>query len=370
MRVGLNATCFNDRPSGAKQRFRGIYGALIQRRPDIEFILYEPEDCEVGRWFGDAPNVTRRRTRMRSTGRVRRAMHGAVSWPRLLQADRLDLFETFHLPLVRAPDCPTIVTVHDARPVLAEVPLLKRLLYGNVLRSALRKADHVVTVSETMRREILDIEPKAEVTTIYNGIDPAPFRSVPQFSLSETRERFALPDKFLLAVGHLERRKNYPLLIEAVAALGRQGQQLSLVIVGNEGGAGSEINALVTSLGLEEDVRILSGVTDTELAALYRLSTLAVFPSYYEGFGIPVLEAMAAGKPLLLSDTPVFRELTEDRGAYFPAHDVHALSTALSALLADAQQRTQLVAYGEQRVEDFAFAELAAQVEHVYAALV
>jgi glycosyltransferase involved in cell wall biosynthesis len=300
---------------------------------------------------------------------VRRAAIGLGYWRAALARERLDLFETFHLPLVRAPDCPTVLTVHDARPVLREVPLLKRLLYGSVIRSALRRADHVVTVSDTMRSEILAIEPAASVATIYNGIDPDLFDAVERAESEACRTHLALPESFLLAVGHLEQRKNYARLVEALARLRDGGSPQSLVIVGNDGGNGGAIRAAVERNGLSEHVRILSGVSDAELAALYELSRLVVFPSYYEGFGIPILEAMAAHRPLVVSDIPVFRELTEGKGAYFPPHDAAAMAATLADVLGDRERQAALVAYGERRVLDFTFERLADQVAGVHRAI-
>lgn len=366
MRIGLNATCFNERPSGARQRFLGIYGALIRQCQDDEFIVYEPRDCRVGLWFGGAPNVRIVATPLPSTGRLPRATIGHRYWRTALAQDRLDLFETFHLPLVLAPACPTIMTLHDPRSVICEGSRLRRWLSARVMRPALKRADQVITVSRTMCDELRGIEPEVKVTAVYNGIDAAPFAAVDAADAERVRTRFGLPEGFLLAVGHLERRKNYGRLIEALARLRDAGQEHFLVIVGLEGGYGSAVRAAVARLGMDEHVRILSGVSDLELRALYSLSRLVVFPSYYEGFGIPILEAMAARRPLVTSDIKVFRELTEDNGAYFPPHDAAAMAATLEEVLGDAARRAALVAYGDRRVLDFNFDRLAGQVAAVH----
>lgn len=127
MRVGLNATCFNNRPSGARQRFVGIYGELIKRNPDIEFVIYEPVDCEISPCFDNAANISTRRTPISpSEGpRLRKVMRAFGYWQPALSNDKLDVFESFNLPLVRAPDCPTILTVRHA-PIHQENHLLRR----------------------------------------------------------------------------------------------------------------------------------------------------------------------------------------------------------------------------------------------------
>lgn len=368
MRVGLNATCFNDRPSGAKQRFLGIYGALFRRCRDVEFVIYEPADCRVGAWFAGEPNVRARRTPIPSSGRLRRILRGAVWWRRALREDRLDLFENFHLPMVKAPACPTVLTMHDVRDGLPGSPPVKRTLYRAILRRALRQSAHVITVSSRMAEELRAYDPACRVTTVYNGLDPEPFRSVTPADAEATRVRLGLPRGFLLTVGHLEPRKNHVRLVEAVALLRDRGMPVPLVIVGNDAGEGEAVAREIARLGLADLVHIRTGVGDTELAHLYALCAAVVFPSRYEGFGIPLLEAMAARRPLILSDIPVFRELTEGQGVYVPADDGAAMADGIAATLASPGRQRGLVAYGDRRLASFAFPALAAEVEQVYRA--
>ena len=201
------------------------------------------------------------------------------------------------------------MTVHDIRSVSTETPYLKRLFYTPVMTRALRGADHIITVSHAMKAQILEIAPEARITPIYNGIDPKRWEMAPGAAAS-ARDALGIPPEFLLSVGHLESRKNYVRLVEAVAALRAAGRALPLVIVGNDAGEGPAVAAEIRRLRLEGEVRILSGLDDETLTALYAEASLVVFPSRYEGFGIPVLEAMAAGCPLLLSDIAVFRGMT------------------------------------------------------------
>lgn len=366
MRIGLNATCFNDRPSGARQRFVGIYGALIRGCPDIEFMIYEPHDCAVADWFGGAPNVRGVRTPLSSNSRWRRSLRGLAYWRPRLVRDRLDLFETFHLPLVRAPNCPTILTVHDARPVLSDVPLPKRIVARHLLRRALRDAARVITVSDTMKGELLAIEPAAAIRTIYNGIDPEPFRLESGAATEAARERLGLPGEFILAVGHFELRKNYARLIEAMAIVRATRPELALVIVGNDGGELAATKRAVEQAGLQAGVMLRTNVTDNDLVQYYRLSRLVVFPSCYEGFGIPLLEAMAARRPLVLSDLAVFVELTEGQGSYFSPSNAAAMAAMIATVLDSPDRQAELVAYGDRRVGAFGFDLLAAQVESIY----
>jgi glycosyltransferase involved in cell wall biosynthesis len=369
MRVGLNATCFNDRPSGANQRFLEIYGALIRQRRDIDFVIYEPSDQRIAAWFGDAPNVSVRRTPLPSVGRVARLRAGLGFWRAQLRRDQLDLFEAFHLPLVRAPDCPTILTIHDLRPLMAS-SRLSRGIARHVLHRAFAGADRVIAVSNAVRSEILAFHPAASVSTIYNGVDPAAFSTPGGDVVAAVRAHHGLPERYGLAVGHLEARKNLPLLVEAIALLRDAGKAYPLAIVGNDGGDRAAIQASVAKHRLEALVPVIEGADDATVRALYAGCDLLAFPSRYEGFGIPILEAMAAGKPMVLGDTPVFRELTSGQGRYFAIDDPHGAATAIDLVWNDPAERDRQLRFGRERVRDFAFDHLASQVAAVYDELV
>lgn len=370
MKIGLNATCLNERPSGARNRFVGIYGELIKRLPDTEFVVYEPADCRVGSWFGGAPNVSPRPTPIPSDGRVRKVIGGMGYWRAAFALEDFDIFEGFNLPLVKAPTGRTVLTIHDIRGVHANYGVLQRVAFKSVLGKSLSSADHVVTVSEAMKKEIRDWHPSVPISVIYNGLDPRHFDPVPQSELLAVREKFSLPGEFMLAVGHFEVRKNYSYLIDAMALLRDRGRACSLVIVGNDSGERKAIEERIVSENLFDSVKILGGLSDLEVRCVYKLCNLFVFPSSYEGFGIPILEAMAAGCPMVLSDIPVFREITQDQGVYFRPNDVESMVFAIENVFSSNSERARLVAYGTQRVKVFDFKSLAAQMEHVYRVLV
>lgn len=366
MKIGLNATCLNDRPSGARQRFVGIYGALVKRLPEAEFVIYEPSDCRVGVWFEGMPNVSARRTPIPSEGRARKFLGGLRYWRKALAEERFDFFERFNLPIVRAPTGRSLLTIHDIRNMHPQWGRIERPAYRAFLGRSLRAADHVITVSEAMKEEILDLYPDVPISVVYNGLDSREFDRVSESDLKAVRRKYSLPEAFILAVGHFEKRKNYLRLIDAVARLRDRGRACSLVIMGNDSGEGRAMQKRVVSANLSGHVTILSGLSDLEVRSAYKLCDLFVFPSSYEGFGIPILEAMAANRPMVLSDIRVFREITQDKGVYFPHDDVESMASAIDKVLSSSSERERLVAYGNERVLDFGFEALAAQVERLY----
>lgn len=369
MRVGINATCINDRPSGARQRFVGLLSQLVRLMPDSEFVIFEPVDCRVGDWFADAPNVTVRRTPLHSERRVQRLLRGLIYWRRALAAERFDVFEALHMPVVRAPYGKTLLTIHDVRGLHTGKRGQSRLIFRRVLRTSLDRADQVVTVSDTVRQEILAFSRSAPVAVVCNGLDTVRFAEVDPQVREQVRVRLRLPEQFLLTVGHFEPRKNYGTLVDAVAALHREGMSWPLVLVGNDSGERVRIEEHVRSSGLQASVHLLSGISDLEVRCLYSMASMLVFPSKYEGFGIPLLEAMAFNVPVAASDIPVFREILGGAGHYFDPDSAAAMASAISTIASTPSLRDDMVACGATRVRDFDFEVLGREMAALYRAM-
>lgn len=371
MKVGLNATCFNSRPAGATQRFVGIYGSLIKRHKDVEFVVYQPSDFKVKVWFEGLENVSIRDTPTPSTRScIKKYLSSAGFWSEALKYENLDIFEGFNQPLVKAPNGSTIFTIHDIRGMNSDRSYLSKFIYKQSLDNSFKKADHVITVSETMKREILSIYPDLSISVVYNGIDSLEFSSPTKTDLELFQKKYSLPDEFILSVGHFEKRKNQIRLIKAIARLRDLGQSVYLLLIGNDSGLQNDIEICVNSLDLSNQVKVLSGVSDHELRCAYQLSKLFVFPSSYEGFGIPILESMAAGCPMVLSDISVFRELTEGQGVYFPYDDIELMALAIQKMLSSESDRIASISYGYKRVKSFSFDNLSSQVESIYSSLI
>ena len=370
MKIALNATCFNSRPSGAKQRFLGIYGNLIRRMPESEFIVFEPADCRMVSWFNGAPNVQFRATPIPSHGRLQKFLYAYCFWHRILSVEKFDFFEGFHLPLPKAPNSKTILTIHDTRRLQPEWGWFGRIAFSKALKYSLRHADVVVTVSDSIKQELL---PHCSGTPIYvipNGLDFKSHANGPtDYDLHTFRKKNLLPKHFLLAVGHLERRKNYPKLIEAIALLRSEGRDCHLLIIGNDSGDRSLLEDQIDSYKLKDSITLLSGISDLDVRCAYELCSLFVFPSTYEGFGIPILEAMASGRPMVLSDIPVFREITENRSVYFIPDDSEDMASAIKRILDSGYEQTRLVDYGRMRAQAFDFSNIGLQYQQLYESL-
>lgn len=239
---------------------------------------------------------------------------------------------------------PAAMVVHDlafrARP--REVPWQQRVYMGTVLPRALRAAAFVLTPSDATRRDLLTYYPQP-------GLEDR-VRVVPEgWSLGDV-EPAPLPGDldpgFLLAVGTIEPRKNYPRLLAAYRRLRARGPAPPLVVVGRVGWA---YGRALDELRAEPGVRLLTGVDDQGLRGLYRGAGALAFPSVYEGFGLPLLEAMAEGLPALVGDAGALPELAGDAALLVDPLDVDAIAAGLERVLGDSELRSRLAAAGPAR---------------------
>lgn len=365
MKIGLNATCFNNRPSGAKQRFIGLYSQLFKIMHDDEFIIFQPSDCCLKKWFNQS-NVRFLSTPIPSEGRILKYLQGSIFWKSLLKTEKLDMFECFNLPSILNPSGSTIQTIHDVRSLHINSIFIEKIISHYVHDKTVKRTDKIITVSETMKFEILNFFPNANVEILYNGIDLSEFTLHDPSHQIKTRNKYKLPTNFLLSVGHFEHRKNYSNLIYALRTLKDDGYDYFLIIVGNDNGEKSRINDQIIDLDLQKNVMLLSNLTNEEVKSIYGLSSAFIFPSLYEGFGIPILETMAHNKPLILSNISVFKEITESKGVYFDPNIIQSIANSIKNVVEDTKISNELIEYGRNRVKDFDFRKLAPRLKEIY----
>lgn len=370
MKIAINATCLGARASGATQRFKGMYRELFSRLTDTEFVVFEPQDCSIRSWFDTYPNVTFKPTPLSNQQhRIYRVFRGFTFWPTTLKREKCDVFDQSHLPLVKSPSGRTVLQIYDIRYFSQARGLPSKNISRLVLNRAVAGCDRLLTISKSMRDEILSLYPSLDIAVVYCGVDINRFQTISSSDVQRVRNSYKLPADFVLSVGHFERRKNYKNLVTALSLLRDRKRDVHLLIVGNSAGELEEIRRHINSLGVQANITILNGICDFELSCLYRLSKLFVFPSSYEGFGIPILEAMASGCPVVLSDIPVFREITQGQGVYFDHRQPESIANAIDQVLTSSCEHNRLVTYGNTRVMEFTFAKASMALENVYRTL-
>ncbi|HEX7103281.1 MAG TPA: glycosyltransferase family 1 protein [Nitrolancea sp.] len=288
----------------------------------------------------------------------------ALLWQRFrlaLPIDRLignpDLLHSpdFVAPPVKAP---LITTIHDLSylvvPEFAH-PNLKRYLESSVPRT-IRRASHVIAVSEMTRQDIIEryhVDP-SRVSTIYNGVD-AWFYEPDRSAVERAIEHFGLRRPYFIIVGTVEPRKNHLALLHAFAQLYEKRKDVSLAIVGNPGWLSEPIIAEIEKSAMSMPVRYLRFVDDTWIPALYAGSVALVAPSWYEGFGLPVLEAMACGAAVITSDRGSLPEVAGGNAILVPPGDIEELAASMERLLDDTALRDDLVRRGREHAATFSW---------------
>jgi len=230
---------------------------------------------------------------------------------------------------------------------------------------AAEEADLIVTDTVAVASQICDIlSPRAEVVAVHPGFSSA--LGVPA-DAGERRARQVRADQYLLFVGTAEPRKGLDTLLDAVAEPALKEQ--SLVVVGPRGWGGIDVGQGAEARGIGDRVTVTGRVDDADLASLYAGASLVVMPSRAEGFGLPVLEAMALGVPVVTSSDPALREVGGGATQIFPIGDPQALSTAIARVLSDGRLRTQMIQAGRTRAKDFDWLDSAKTLWSLYARL-
>lgn len=265
-----------------------------------------------------------------------------------------------------------IITVHDLNFIHFPQFLTadSRRYYAGHIQWAIRAADHIAADSHATRRDLVERlhAPPAKVTTIHLAANPIYQRYNPADTVDQTLARYNLPRGFILFVGTLEPRKNVPTLIRAYHHLRQEAAvDVPLLLVGARGWRDDDIFATIEALALRQHVRHLSGVPDEHLAHLYSAAGILAAPSYYEGFGLPALEAMHCGCPVVASNRGSLPEILGPAGVLLDdPDDVPAWAHAIGRVLTDTNLRVQMIARGYAQARQFSWPKTAAATLELY----
>lgn len=264
----------------------------------------------------------------------------------------------------------TIVTVHDMSLRLYPHchPWRRRLLNRPLMHVAIRRAEGIVTVSHSARRDLLRFHGVApeRVSVVHEAASPAFHPLTDRGTLERVRAKYGLPPRFVLYVGTIEPRKNLVRLVEAFAEARAQGMPHHLVCVGPYGWSSRDLSGHIERLGIADVVHFTGYAAFEDLPAIYNLGEFFVFPSLYEGFGLPVVEAMACGVPVITSNTSSLGEIAGDAAETIDPASTDALAEAIVRLGTDPELRIELVRRGFARSRSFSWAQTAKNMLAVY----
>jgi glycosyltransferase involved in cell wall biosynthesis len=372
MRIGIDATALPSQPVGAGNYIINLIRALSRLDSEHKFVVFAQdsrrdlfEGLQASRlewvWLaGKHPAL--------------RLVWEQTAFPGLVRQFRLDLLHSLHYTRPFNLPCKSVVTFHDMTFFL--FPGLhtrsKRLFFPLAIRLSARTADALIADSESTRQDALRLlkVPPDKIFTVPLGVDESFHPVSDALLLDGVRRKYNLPARFILYVGLVEPRKNLPLLLQAYKVLAQKAIDCPLVIVGRFGWSHQRILQQIDELGLKEKVLLTGYVPARDLPIVYNLADVFVYPSVYEGFGLPPLEAMACGTPVITTAVSSMPEHVGDAGLLVPPDDLPALAQALQDVLTDQALREHLAHKGPRQAAKYTWERTARQTLHVYQKLI
>ncbi len=369
MRIGFDAKKIVSNLTGIGNYSRGLVN-ILSAEGDDEYLLFAPDKGKAK--CIDSLNIN---------DKIHFVYSGFKSsikktyWRNFSMVDdiRKSEVELFHglsneIPFgIKKAGCPVVVTIHDL--IFLRYPdtydFLSRKILEIKTRYACKNADRIVAVSEQTKRDIIkfyDI-PENKIDVLYQGCHAAFRRRVSNDKISEIKAYYGLPDKYMISVGTIEQRKNHITIIKALA---KTKSHEPLIIVSKKTSLQSELEKWIADFGLGDRVKILNDVPFAHLPALYQGSMLAVYLSYFEGFGIPVLEGISSGVPVIAATGSCLEEAGGKGAIYCDPFDVYGVAEAMDRLLSSVDKRDALIAEGRAHVENFTDQVLGSKINEFY----
>ena len=364
MRIAIDARKLRD--YGIGTYVRNLLRHLARIDQATEYVLLcRPVDVDLARQLGENFRTVTERAGPYT-------VREQLTVPLDLRREGIDLFHAPHYVLPPLTPCKSVVTIHDCIHLRFPQYLPNRFAYLYA-RSSLWVATHrstrVLTVSEASKRDILRYfrVPEEKIDVIYNAIDEQFDERPTDEEIRRVRERYQLDDPFVLYAGNIKPHKNLERLIEAFHTLRKHGfEHVKLLIIGDEISRYATLRRAVHRHKLHHHVRFLGFVSDKTLACLYRLAGVFVFPSLYEGFGLPPLEAMASGTPVITSNVSSLPEVVGDAALLIDPYEPDAIFQAMRRVLSEPDLANGMRSRGLARVREFSWDRSIRRVRQIY----
>jgi glycosyltransferase involved in cell wall biosynthesis len=363
MRVGIDARLVYYSQAGIGQYILHLVNGLARVDQKTEYVLLQSRKDSTA--ILDGANFRRVSLWTPSHHRLERyAMN--VELVRL----RLDVLHSPDFIPPHRPNCKSVITVHDLAFLLYPHFLTRESAryYGHI-DQAVRWTDQIVAVSESTKRDTIQHlgVPEDKITVVYEAANPI-FRPVGRDQARQrVLERHDVAGPFILFVSTIEPRKNVPTLVRAVAQLVEcYKQDVQLVLAGGKGWLFEDAFAIVDELKMGDRVRFLGRVSSEDLLYLYNAAEMLAHPAFYEGFGLPPLEAMACGLPVIVSNVASLPEVVGDAGLLVDPHDVDELTVSMWRVLTDSQLRAEMQSKGLRQSARFSWERAARETRTIY----
>lgn len=351
MRIGIDVQTTKGQPTGFGFYVVNLVKALKKVADSDSLVTYSPaEDIDLStpqRWWWDQ-----------------------VTLPAMARKSKLDVFHqpAFSVPVFYKGCC--VVTIHDVISMLrGDIPFFSRQYYAKWMPYSYKFADHIITISDHSKRDIikyLGISEK-KITVIYEAVDETYSEKISQGQIDTVLKKYHINGPYILNIGTINPRKNLEFLVRVFAEVKhRTGCEHKLVLTGKKGWHYNQLFQLVGDLHLGDDVIFTGYVNESDKPAFYHGATIFVFPSLYEGFGLPPLEAMTCGVPTISSNVSSLPEVIGDGGISLPPTDEAAWVEAITRLLKDKKEREKMVELGHIQAAKFSWEKCAKETLAVY----
>jgi len=368
MHIGLNLLFIIPGENGGTQVYsESLVGALAALDTENTYTVFVSEEG-AALALPEQRNFQKVVCPVRAVRREVRYAYEQAAFPRLLAGFHLDVLHSLGYVCPLFPPCRSVVTIHDLNYLTPwhGMSRAKRLFLGGFVRQSARRADAVITVSQFSKGEIVSRlkVPEAKVLVTWEG--PREPASGPAGGWEEIKGSYGLDAPYLMAFGSLTANKNISGLLRAFAAIQAQVPQ-TLLLAGHMA-AGTDLSAEIAALGLQDRIKITGYVPDSHVMPLLAHADLFVFPSLYEGFGLPVLEAQKAGVAVACSSAASLPEVAGDGAAFFDPASAEDMGRVLRGCLRDPALRAALAEKGRANVARFSWAQTAAATLSCYRA--
>ncbi len=374
LRIGIDATAIMAEPTGVDVTTLQLLRALSRVDSNNQYTVFTPHSDRdristlVGGKFEVIPVTTR--------ARAHRLLAQQAMFPVKTFTHRFDLFHSpaFITPLIRGRSR-HVVTVHDMTFFTlpdAHSALRRSKPFQWAVQASMYAADTICTPSEYVREDIIRLMPKLapKIVAVRSGIDEI-YRPQPEEEVRAELRKFKIEAPYIIHVGTIEPRKNLTRLVTSFNALAAENKISDhLVFCGKLGWGYEEFLASVENSPVRDRIHLLGYVPDESLPALYTGARLCVYPSREEGFGLPPLEAMSCGAPVIAGDTSSLTENLTGAAILIPPGDQSALTEAIGRVLGNEETRLDLVAKGQKRANEFSWENTALHMQQVYEATV
>lgn len=372
-KLGFDAKRAAQNRTGLGNYSRFVIDILEKHYPENEYILYAPSEKKNRIIRGNGRNVKLKypagiQKRIASIWRILGITDDIIN-------DGIDIYHGLsnELPLNirKAKDTKSIVTIHDL--IFLRHPEwykpVDRWIYNYKFRKACLNSDKIIAVSECTKRDIIElynISPQ-KIEVVYQGCDALFRQKVSEKEKQETRDKFGLPDRFILYLGSIEERKNLMLLAKAMKHV---KTLVKVVAVGKKTGYADRVKDFIVHNGLDNSFEMLHGVEFRYLPALYQMADLFVYPSLYEGFGIPILEALCSGTPVIAAKGSCLEEAGGPGSIYVSPDDELELAGKIDLVMNNESLRKDMVEKGYEYALNFEEGKLAGELHDIYRKLV